>query len=318
MAKRAKQETGELNIEQLKIGKLKFWLMSDTPLIMHRFSKKAREELLLPRGELNRAEKAENLKHDPIAEYRESIYRNREIQGRTFIHFPAGAFGKAMASAALDIPGATKAQVARLTSVVKTHVDLWGVPKLFMSMVRNSDQGRTPDIRTRAIFPEWAVELEAEFVSTLIREGQFGNLLAASGRIRGIGDWRPEKGGPHGRFIVADATDPQLKRILETGGREPQMKAYATPECYDYETEELMAFYVEETKRREKKVPSDSFRIEDLEIPPAHVIDAGKQSRKSRALALATAPAPVIANEAHLSRRTKAKANGRARKVTVR
>ena len=280
MAKRAAKKA-ELDIETLRIGTMRAWLLGTTALIMHRFSKKAREELLLPRGELNRAEKAENLKHDPMAEYRESIYRNRDVHtGPTFIHFPSGAFGKAMASAATDIPGATKAQMARLTNVVSTQVNLWGVPKLYMSMVRNSDMNHTPDIRTRAIFPEWAVEIEAEFVATLIKEGQFGNLLAASGRIRGIGDWRPEKGGPFGRFKIVTADDADLKRLLREGGRDAQIEAYNKPDYYDYETEELMTFFRAETARREKIVPSDTFDLSDIGLPSAAAIDAKARRQK--------------------------------------
>jgi hypothetical protein len=276
MAKRAKKQSVEMIIESIKIGSLRAYLLSTSALIMHRFSKKAREELLLPRGEMNRAEKAEHLKHDPLAEFRESIYRNRDPNAPTLIHFPSGAFGKAMASTALDIPGATRAQMARLTNVVSTQVTLYGVPQLYMTMVRNSDMNHTPDIRTRAIFPEWACELEAEFVATLIKEGQCGNLLAAAGRIRGIGDWRPEKGGMHGMFKIIEADDPELKRVMREGGREAQMAAYANPQYYDYETEEMMVWFKEECIRREKPVPSDTFDMADLSFVTASKAKAAK------------------------------------------
>jgi hypothetical protein len=278
MAKRAKKQSIEMVIESIRIGTLRAFLLGTSALIMHRFSKKAREELLLPRGDLNKAEKAEHLKHDPLAEFRESIYRNRDENTPTFIHFPSGAFGKAMASTALDIPGATKAQMARLTNVVSTQVNLYGVPQLYMAMVRNSDMNHTPDIRTRAIFPEWACELEAEFVATLIKEGQFANLLAAAGRIRGIGDWRPEKGGMHGMFRIATEDDPELRRVMREGGREAQIAAYTNPKHYDYETEELMVWFKEECIRREKPVPSDSFDIASL----AAVVATKKSNGKGR------------------------------------
>jgi hypothetical protein len=281
MAKRAKKQSIEMVIESIRIGSMQAFLLGTSPLIMHRFSKKAREELLLPRGELNRAEKAEHLKHDPMAEFRESIYRNRNANEPTFIHFPSGAFGKAMASTALDIPGATKAQMARLTNVVSTQVNLYGVPQLYMSMVRNSDIGHTPDIRTRAIFPEWCCGLTAEFVATLIKEGQCGNLLSAAGRIRGIGDWRPEKGGMHGMFRLVDADDPELKRIMKEGGREAQMAAFANPQYYDYETEELMLWFIEECKRREKPVPSDHFDMADLSYVTAAKSKAKSNGRRA-------------------------------------
>jgi hypothetical protein len=257
MAK-SKKETAAIEIQEISMGRLRCNIVGTTPMIMHRFSKKAQGELLLPKGPINRAEKAAHLKHDPINEFRETIYLNRDNSTPTRVHLPSNAFSKALANAALDIPGASKSQMLRLTSVVSTQINLFGIPKLHMGMVRSSDMARTPDVRTRAIFPEWACSIEIEFVSSLIKEKQVINLLAAAGIIVGIGDWRPQKGGAFGKFRVADDRDAEFLKIVKNGARPAQIKAIAEADPYDAEAEELLAWFKSEVKKRDRVVPSDS------------------------------------------------------------
>lgn len=55
-------------------------------------------------------------------------------------------------------------------------------------------------LRSRPEIEPWAanlrLEVDTEFVSPEIVE----ELLNVSGRISGVGDWRPQKKGPHGRY----------------------------------------------------------------------------------------------------------------------
>lgn len=280
MAKKA--ETTAIEIQEISMGRLRCNIVGTTPLLMHRFSAKARRELLMPKGPVNRAEKAANLKHDPVSEFRETIYLNRDDSTPSRVHLPAETFSKALANAALDIPGASKSQMLRLTSVVSTQINVFGVPKLHMAMVRSSDMARTPDVRTRAIFPEWACTIEVSFVSSLIKEKQVINLLAAAGIIVGIGDGRPQKGMSYGKFRVADDRDEDFIRIVKTQGRASQIKAIADASAYDAETEELLTWFQTEVKAREKIVPSDDVSAEMKKLP---ALKAGKVSKTNGATA---------------------------------
>lgn len=246
----------QIEIAPIQMGRLVCHVVGDTPMIMHRFSKKAREQLLFPKGRANAAEKAENLKHDPLTEYRECIYRNRSDSEPTAVHLPADAFSKAIAAAALDLPGASKSQILRLVSISSTQINVFGVPRMTMDMVRSSDMAKTPDVRTRAIFPEWATSIEVQFVSTLLKEGQIVNLLAAAGMIVGIGDWRPQKGGAYGKFRIVSEDDPDFLRIKKEGGRAAQLAAYEEPVAFNADTEELFTWFKAEAEKREKAVPS--------------------------------------------------------------
>jgi len=261
-----------IEITPIQMASVKCHLIGTSPLIMHRFPKKAWEQLLFPKGRANAAEKADNLKHDPLNEFRESVYRNRDARQGAAIHLPSGAFTKAIASAALDLPGATKAQILRLVSVKSTQINLYGVPQMFMAMTRSSDIARTPDVRTRAVFPSWACEIDIGFVSTLVKQNQVVNLFAAAGVIVGLGDWRPQKGGAYGRFDIVDPSSADYQHIIRTQGRAVQLQALDNPDAYDVDTDELYSWFVQEADRREKVIPS-----------AAVIDDVAKTKRNGRA-----------------------------------
>ena len=245
-----KTET-EISIQEIHTKRVTAHIIGKTPLIMNRFSEKARQEMLLPAPKKNRAEKATSLKHDPVAEYRGGLYMCREKDAPTDIHLPTNAFHKAVGQAAIDVPGQAKSVMLRLTSVVSPTVHLYGNPALFCRMVRSGGMNAVPDIRTRPIFAEWACVLDFEMVAGLVTETQVMTLLGAAGLFVGIGDWRPQKGGAYGRYVVTAPDDPDFKRIVEGQGRESQLAEIASPHYHDDETEELLTWYFDEASRRE-------------------------------------------------------------------
>jgi hypothetical protein len=259
MAFKKKVEKKEETIEILQIEKAKvsLYILGTTPLLMNRMSKKTRETLLLPPLPMrNRAARAEKLKHEPIAEFNEAVYRCQADDAPTLIHVPNGAFKKAIAQAALDIPGATKAQIGRLVSVTDPTVYLFGKPYLHMCPVR--PPGQAPDIRTRAIFPQWACKVTFGFIRRLISERDVLNLVAAAGVITGVGDGRPEKGAlDFGQWDVVSANDKDWNRIVKSQGRKVQVEAMNSPQAYDAEAEELLAWFNTELLKRDSRPASE-------------------------------------------------------------
>jgi hypothetical protein len=240
----------EIDVLEVTRGRIEFCVLGTSPLIPNRLSEKVRRELLLPRKK-TAADRAANLKHNPPEEYRASCYTSAGDGPPTRILFPAVAFKSALASVALDIPGAVKAQIGRLTWVVGDYVHIYGVPKLYMAPVRNSDINRTPDIRTRAILPQWAARIAITYVKPLMHQQAVANLLAAAGIMRGVGDGRAEKGKFNfGQFELVSANDPRFCAIVAEGGREAQDKALADPEPYDLESAELLTWFSDELVRR--------------------------------------------------------------------
>lgn len=247
--------SGEVYIARVDRETVDFCILGTAPLICNRMSQKARQELLLPKGKKTTAEKASSLKHNPLDEYRASPYTAMEEDAPTRIQLLSTMFKKACMTAALDLPGAKKAQIGRLLYVVGDRVPVYGVPQIFMSITRSADMNRTPDVRTRAILAKWACRISVSFVSPIIRLSSVANLLAAGGITSGVGDWRVEKGsGSYGTYEVVADDDPRYLEVVNGGGPEAQAAALQEPTPYDDETAELLTWYGVEANRRGFKV----------------------------------------------------------------
>ena len=255
MATKQPAGNGEIQIIQVNTGTITVAVVGTTPLILNRLSEKAKRELLLPAPKKTAADKASKLKHDPLEEFRASPVTLRDEAEPTLLAMPATAFKGAMRTAALDLPGAKKSQIGRLTYIGAEYVGIYGVPKVYSTIVRSADMNRTPDVRTRCIVPRWAAVMSITFVKPIMREQAIANLLAAAGITVGVGDFRPEKGaGNYGQFEVVGMDDQRLLEIMKTGGRAAQVEAMADPESYDDETDELLAWFNVEVRRRGFKV----------------------------------------------------------------
>jgi hypothetical protein len=246
-------ETHEVDIHPLQRVTGKVRILGKTPLITNRMAAKAMRELLFPRRK-TAADKAGNMKHNPVEEYRNSVYSQPGDDRPTRLTIPASAFKGAMLTAALHTSGVNKTGAGRSIKVTGEHLNLYGVPQLFMAIVRSADMNKTPDVRTRAILPRWACEVEIEFVRQDMNETSLVNLVAAAGIVAGVGDFRQEKGkGSFGQFMIVNEGDPEWKEYLDivaTEGREAQDHALEYYECYDADTEELLSWFEEEVTRR--------------------------------------------------------------------
>lgn len=251
MAPKRNQST-EINMTVVQRGRFEACVLGTTPIIPRRMSQKAMQELLLPHGRKSAAEKAASLKHDPLEEYRASAHIDKE-DGPTAVQINAATFKMAMASIPLDVgdTGTSKAQLERLLYAEGDRIPVYGIPQLMMSVVRNSDMNHTPDIRTRLVIPRWAARLTITYVAPVLRAPIVETLLATAGFMRGVGDWRPEKGsGTYGCFEVVTPDDPRFLAIIKNGGRAAQMAALETPDFYDDETTEMYQWFVGERERK--------------------------------------------------------------------
>lgn len=62
--------------------------------------------------------------------------------------------------------------------------------------------GQATVMRTRPIFEDWAIEGDLLFNSEFVDKDRVVHWLELAGNAVGLGDWRPSKGGPYGRFEV--------------------------------------------------------------------------------------------------------------------
>lgn len=245
----AKKELTELHIERLKQGRLTLRIVGTTPMYFNSMSVKAKRDLLLGGGRKTKAERA-NIKHHPLQEFRDSMYRKN--YGDTLLCFPAPGVKGAMATAALATAGISKVDVQRLIFLPESNIQIWGTPYLKMDVVRSADINKTPDIRTRAYLPRWCAEISVAYVVPTLNAHSIASILTNAGTIIGIGDFRQEKGkGSNGCFNVmgSDETSPLWDELMKEG-RDVQQAAFDNPTAADTDTEELLEFYRSEVMRR--------------------------------------------------------------------
>lgn len=246
-----KEET--IIVERIETGVIHAGIVGITPFICNRLSEKTRRELLLPKGRKTASEKQSILKHDPLAEYRSSPYIMPE-GAPAYLGMMSSAIKGAMMTAALDLPGTKKAQIGRLVYVEGDYIPIYGEPKFFMSITRCADMNHTPDIRTRAIIPQWAAIVTIRFVKPILNQQTIFNLLHAAGNIAGVGDWRPEKGkGNYGQFRLQTENDKEFEEICKVGYKQQQKALMSDkPECYDFDTQDLLSWFTVEVKKTGK------------------------------------------------------------------
>lgn len=245
-----KQEPIVLEIQPMRTRRIIAYAVGTTPYIMHRQSMKVMRQLLYPAPKKNQAERARTLKQNPMEEFQGSCYLNRDPKEPALFHMPNETIQKAIANAALDTSGATKTEISRWCSVVSKNINVFGIPQMFTHPARQSGISRAPYLPTRPIFPRWAFSVELEYKVDPLNDQQVLTLLANSGMIVGCGDWRPQKGGPYGKFRLCSASDPEYKEILKLEGRAAQKKAFDAPGYFDDQTEELVTWFNEEVVRR--------------------------------------------------------------------
>lgn len=247
---RTKEAETEIQVTALRRGTTRLRIIGETPLFQNRMANKAKQSLLVGGKRKTRAERVE-IKHDPVAEYRDSA----EIlsSGPTALGLRVTAVKAAMATAALETAGLTKSSAQRLLFMPGDHVPLYGTPMLRMDVVRSADINRTPDVRSRAFLPRWGAEVEIQYITPQLSVASVVTLLCNAGVLVGVGDYRQEKGkGAFGSFRVLGEgqDDDEWNDLVANHARDAQEMALKNPECADSDTEDLMLFFRQEVKRR--------------------------------------------------------------------
>jgi hypothetical protein len=192
-AKKVEVERGQITLPRLDIRLLNLHIVGDAPLICHKWSEKAKREML--DKQMKKAKPAKVAK-DPQKDYEESLYRgpNGEYQ------FPAIAFKCAAIDACSHVDGITKVEARGAFHVMGEYVDIIGKPTKREDMVRVG-MG-TADIRFRGEFKKWSTRFVVRYNARVLSPEQITNLFNTAGFAIGVGEWRPEKNGDKGLFHV--------------------------------------------------------------------------------------------------------------------
>jgi len=174
-------------------------IIGTSPLIMHRFSEKAKRMML----DNMQGRKTPKEPKNPEAEYAAAFYRMAdEGYGFPVLAFKAATigaarfYGKSVTMTNLRQCIFVKGELGA-TGELLTRVK--GEPRMREDVVR---VGQGTDLRYRPEFVEWSVVLRVTYVTSSLTRSSLLSLVDAGGLGVGAGEWRPEKRGDFGTYAV--------------------------------------------------------------------------------------------------------------------
>lgn len=173
-----------------------------SPLIVHRWSSKAKRTMLDAQQTTARQKKEPR---DPVADFEAARYRLED--GRDGM--PATAFKAAIVYAGRLFEGITQVALKQMVVVIGEGPEQL-VPLEYGELTMREDtprnSGGTSDLRYRPQFDPWSAMLRVRTIAGQFDEASLYALVDAAG-IGGVGDWRPTSPksatGTFGCFKVA-------------------------------------------------------------------------------------------------------------------
>ncbi len=191
-----------LNLQRIQRAEVLVPIIGTAPLIVHKWSEKARRQML----ENAQGKKRVKTPKNPQQEYEDSLYRLED--GRN--GFPAVAFKAAIANAARYFGKEVSITLLKQALFVRgvgpdQLVPLIGEPKLREDTARVG-QGGTEN-RFRGEFREWSAMLTIVYIPSMLSIDSLVSLVDAAG-LGGVGEWRPSapksSTGMYGTFTVRE------------------------------------------------------------------------------------------------------------------
>jgi hypothetical protein len=219
----AKQEKSvDVRIPEMKREYLKIAVKGTSPLIVHKFSDKAKKQIL--DKQTKKANKGREAK-DFIADFVHSLHLMNGVKQDALIAklhkakvqigddvskhfkniplgFPASGFKNAAVASCRNVDGIPMT-LARGAFFVKEDAAGCVEIKYDKLLVREDMvrlNGKSADVRFRGCFENWSTTLNVESNPLALGKEQICNLIDISGFATGIGDWRPERNGAYGMF----------------------------------------------------------------------------------------------------------------------
>lgn len=175
--------TQKIDIPAPKTVRIEVTVDGVTPLLMHRFGKKAQADIAAKQAK--KAAKSKEAR-DPEAEYKDSIYLDADGDpALPVVNFKAAFL-----------------RVWELVGLKNKNNIRFGMmlPGEFVKVVgkhrMRTDYVRIPggsSLTYRAEFQEWSVTLPIIINTNVLSIEQSLNIVAEAGQACGVGDWRPEK-----------------------------------------------------------------------------------------------------------------------------
>jgi hypothetical protein len=188
------------SIDRISAETLLIPLRGTSPLVVHRFSEKAKLQML----HAAQGKKTPKQPKDPQAEYEAAFYRLKDGG----YGFPALAFKSATVGGA-RFYGKEISMTALKQFIFFSgepgddghyYVPITGEPAMREDVVRVGRGGT--DLRYRPQFTEWSTILTVTYVQSMLTRGSLLSLIDAGGMGVGVGEWRPERDGDFGTYQI--------------------------------------------------------------------------------------------------------------------
>lgn len=193
-----------IQIDKIAAETINVPIVGTTPLIVHRFSEKAKRMML----DNMQGRKSPKEPKNPEAEYEAAFYRLKDGSPG----FPVIAFKAATVGGARFYHGVTMTALKQFMFMQGEVGDdgraltrIEGEP-LMREDVVTVGRGGT-DLRYRPEFREWRTTLEVTYVTSALTRGSVLSLIDAGGMGVGVGEWRPEKDGDFGTYRIDPTRD---------------------------------------------------------------------------------------------------------------
>lgn len=193
----------QITLPPLNVKSAMVSLIGDSELICHRWSEKAKREIL--DKHMKKAKQAKEAK-DPEKDFLATLYPLPGANGKGPKYgFPAVAFKSAAVDACSQVDGLTKVDARAAFHINGELVPIEGTPTMREDMVRVG-MGK-PDIRHRGGFKEWRTRFMIRYNANVLSIDQILNLFNTAGFGIGVGEWRPQRDGSNGMFHVETIKD---------------------------------------------------------------------------------------------------------------
>lgn len=214
MATKKSTEAAVVEIPSLKLETAVIHVVGDTPLIVHKWSEKAKKEI---RDKQMKKATTKKEAKDPVADFIDTLYwldgepeeKTQEAFEKALANgarfgFPATAFKQCALNGGYWLGAIDKKTIAKAGIIIPCEfVEIKGrAVTMREDMVKVGAMTKVADIRYRAQIENWEADIPVKFASNVISLEQVVNLFNLGGFACGVGEWRNEKNGVFGSFHV--------------------------------------------------------------------------------------------------------------------
>lgn len=213
-AKKKKQDDtaqARLEIPAPDFRVVEFTVVGDAPLVIHKFSQKAREQIIATQKE---GAKAKGKKTREPKDF-DAVYMGAfHVAEEGWYGIPAAAFRNGMISACRTVDYVmTRAKLAAFVLADGIDKDdgtplvrIIGTPERHTTYARPANG--SVDIRVRPMWKRWSCKVRVRFDADMFRQEDVANLLMRVGQQVGVGEGRPDSkksaGMGWGLFTLGD------------------------------------------------------------------------------------------------------------------